>query len=290
MQAGLNEDTLGGILKCGLAQFVALEITRGNNRENRAVARYLPWLYSAPSMIQQGAREYVDCIGHIRLLSWLLLGSLTHTSMYAGNNTHNNHGQSIPSAQPIPQEVSCHVADHVQVIFSGFPEQSKASVLHMSSLFHAFILCQLWTMYLEELSKNPSNNEGHITMNILLEFWGKITPCILQLVEYSKVLAEMVNLHFLSLLEALLECGSILLSKLLPLWSPILYSHHVQLPGHLQVRLQNCRDFPPNKMSEHFASSRRESNATLLRWLHRLQFKMGQIEMQSSTATQFYSI
>ncbi|CAK9822552.1 Protein unc-79 homolog [Anthophora retusa] len=292
MQAGLNEDTLGGILKCGLAQYVALEITRGNNRENRAVARYLPWLYNAPSMIQQGAREYVDCIGHIRLLSWLLLGSLTHTAMYAANNNTHTHGPLIPSAQPIPQEVSCYVADHVQVIFSGFPEQSKASVLHMSSLFHAFILCQLWTMYLEELSKNnPSNSEGHnITMNILLEFWGKITPCILQLVGYSKVLAEMVNLHFLSLLEALLECGSIMLSKLLPLWSPILYSHHIQLPGNLQVRLQNCRDFPPNKMSEHFASSRRESNATLLRWLHRLQFKMGQIEMQSSTATQFYSI
>ncbi|XP_076392326.1 UNC-79 domain-containing protein isoform X3 [Megachile rotundata] len=292
MQAGLNEDTLGGILKCGLAEYVALEITRGNNRENRAVARYLPWLYSAPSMAQQGAREYVDCIGHIRLLSWLLLGSLTHTAMFASSNNMHSHGPSIPTAQPIPQEVSCHVADHVQYIFSGFPEQSKASVLHMSSLFHAFILCQLWTMYLEELSKNnPSNSEGHnITMNILLEFWGKITPCILQLVGHSKVLAEMVNLHFLSLLEALLECGSILLSKLLPLWSPILYSHHAQLPGHLQVRLQNCRDFPPNKMSEHFASSRRESNAMLLRWLHRLQFKMGQIEMQSSTATQFYSI
>jgi len=53
MQAGLNEDTIGGILKCGLAQYVALEITRGNNRENRAVARYLPWLYTTPS-IQQG--------------------------------------------------------------------------------------------------------------------------------------------------------------------------------------------------------------------------------------------
>ncbi|XP_017885375.1 protein unc-79 homolog isoform X4 [Ceratina calcarata] len=294
MQAGLNEDTLGGILKCGLAQYVALEITRGNNRENRAVARYLPWLYSAPSMIQPGymAREYVDCIGHIRLLSWLLLGSLTHTAMYAGSNNTHTHGQSVPFAQPIPQEVSCHVADHVQVIFSGFPEQSKASVLHMSSLFHAFILCQLWTMYLEELSKNnPSNSESHnITMNILLDFWGTVTPCILQLVEFSKVLAEMVNLHFLSLLEALLECGSIVLSKLLPLWSPILYSHHIQLPGNLQMRLQNCRDFPPNKMSENFVSSRRESNATLLRWLHRLQFKMGQIEMQSSTATQFYSI
>ena len=53
MQAGLNEDTIGGMLKCGLAQYVALEITRGNNRENRAVARYLPWLYTVPS-IQQG--------------------------------------------------------------------------------------------------------------------------------------------------------------------------------------------------------------------------------------------
>ncbi|XP_072766929.1 protein unc-79 homolog isoform X2 [Anoplolepis gracilipes] len=291
MQAGLNEDTIGGILKCGLAQYVALEITRGNNRENRAVARYLPWLYTAPSTIQQGAREYVDCIGHIRLLSWLLLGSLTHIAMYAGNTNNHTHS-TIPLAQPIPQEVSCHIADHIQMIFSGFPEQSKTSVLHMSSLFHAFILCQLWTIYLEELSKNnASNSESHnITMNILLEFWGKITPCILQLVSYSKALSEMLNLHFLSLLEALLECGSILLSKLLPLWNAILFSHHVQLPGHLQVRLQNCRDFPPSKMAEHFVSNRRESNAVLLRWLHRLQFKMGQIEMQSSTATQFYSI
>lgn len=43
-------------------------------------------------------------------------------------------------------------------------------------------------MYLEELSKNnTSNSESHnVTMNILLEFWGKITPCILQLVSYSK--------------------------------------------------------------------------------------------------------
>jgi hypothetical protein len=39
--------------------------------------------------------------------------------------------------------VSCHVADHIQVILAGFVEQSKASVLHMSSLFHAFILSQV---------------------------------------------------------------------------------------------------------------------------------------------------
>lgn len=42
-------------------------------------------------------------------------------------------------------------------------------------------------------------------------------------------LAETVNLHFLSLLEALLECNSMVLSKLLPLWSPVLYSHHIQV-------------------------------------------------------------
>lgn len=89
------------------------------------------------------AREYVDCIGHIRLLSWLLLGSLTHTAMFAGTSNPHIHGPPIPVAQPIPQEVSCHVADHVQVIISGFPEQSKTSVLHMSSLYHAFILCQV---------------------------------------------------------------------------------------------------------------------------------------------------
>jgi len=47
-------------------------------------------------------------------------------------------------------------------------------------------------MYLEELSKNnASNSEGHnVTINILIEFWGKITPCILQLVSYSKAVSS----------------------------------------------------------------------------------------------------
>jgi hypothetical protein len=62
MEAGLNEDTLGGILKCGLAQYVALEITRGNNRENRAVARYLPWLYTAPTIQQGYVSSFVSVI------------------------------------------------------------------------------------------------------------------------------------------------------------------------------------------------------------------------------------
>ncbi|KAJ9597429.1 hypothetical protein L9F63_011723, partial [Diploptera punctata] len=140
MTVGLNEDTLGGVIKSGIAQYLALEITRGNNRD-RAVARYLPWLFNAPSNSVSGPKEFIDCVGYIRLLSWLLLGSLTHTALHGGAS-HSTHNTSQVHSQPIPQEASCHIADHIQVILTGFAEQSKASVLHMSSLFHAFILCQ----------------------------------------------------------------------------------------------------------------------------------------------------
>ncbi|KAF4533554.1 hypothetical protein B566_EDAN001039 [Ephemera danica] len=343
MNVGLNNDTLGGLVKSGLAQYLALEITRGNSRDNRAVSRYLPWLCNVPSVIQQGPREFLECMSHIRLLSWLLLGSLSHTALVgSGTNAHHGPSVSVPPStttqniclvcQPIPQEVSCHIADHIQVILAGFVEQSKASVLHMSSLFHAFILCQLWTVYLEQNPNNAlSNPESHsITMTILFDFWGKVTPCILTLVSHSKVLAEMVNLHFLSLLEALLECNSMVLSKLLPLWCPVIYTHQQQLPGNLQVRLQACRNLAPetaasegdepddtttsghqqttssngtqsplnqandskknpvnNQSNTHTTAA---ANPFLLKWLQRLQFKMSQIELQSSAAAQFYAI
>ena len=92
-------------------------------------------------------------------------------------------------------------------------------------------------------------------------------------------LSEMVNLHFLSLLEALRETHSTVLGKLLPLWSPVL-SSQTQL-----VRLQSVRDCAPDLEEQQTLQSE-----ALLKWLQRLQFKMGQIELQSSTATQFYSI
>ena len=83
-------------------------------------------------------KEFIDCIAHIRLLSWLLLGSLTHAAVcpQTANVSHI-------LCHPIPLDASVHIADHVQVILAGFAEQSKASVLHMSSLFHVFILCQV---------------------------------------------------------------------------------------------------------------------------------------------------
>lgn len=54
LTSGLSEDTLGGILKGAISQYLALEMSRGNSKENRAVARYLPWLYNAPTSLQQG--------------------------------------------------------------------------------------------------------------------------------------------------------------------------------------------------------------------------------------------
>nr|XP_042898256.1 protein unc-79 homolog isoform X2 [Parasteatoda tepidariorum] len=274
----LNEETLGGHLKAGLSQYLAVEFSKNNGRDNRAISRYLPWLYHPPTAIQQGPKEFIDCVSHIRLLSWLLLGALIHSALM----------QTPSPCQPIPLEANSHIAEHIQVILAGFSEQSKVSVLHMSSLFHAFILCQLWTMYCEHMvALNPPGSEQNQVCGLTLtDFWAKVTPGILQLVCHSK-LAEMVSLHFLSLMEALQECNSTILARLLPMWTPVLYSFQGHLSGNLQMRLQACVSCcPPSRSPEEAASI----STTFLKWLQRLQFKMGQIEMQSSTATQFYSL
>lgn len=197
---GFEEDTLGAQLKGAIAQYLALEMTRGNSKDPKSVARYLPWLYNVPSSLQQqGFKEYTECVGHMRLLSWLLLGTLTHAALvtHRGDrigqrgvatnyNKAHSHGHSV--AQPIPQETSCHIAEHIQVIFTGFADQWKSSVQLMSSLFNAFTLCLLWTVYLEQLAlTTPATSEQHnVTMGILFEFWAKITPSILQLAAFSQ--------------------------------------------------------------------------------------------------------
>eukprot|EP00094_Tigriopus_californicus_P000131 TCALIF_00127-PA protein Name:"Similar to UNC79 Protein unc-79 homolog (Homo sapiens)" AED:0.02 eAED:0.04 QI:0/0/0/0.66/0.5/0.33/3/0/2591 len=279
---GLNEDTLGGMLKAALSQYVALEISKGNGRDGRTVNRYLPWLFNPPGNIAtQGPREFLDCVSHIRLLSWLLLGAVNYTLRSSMNEAN--------LCQPVPLEASCHIADHIQVILAGFAEQSKTSVVHMCSLFHAFILCQLWTVYLEQtIVLMPSKDDTQtLASSILLDFWGKVTPGILQLVSHSKVLAEMVNLHFLSLMEALMECHSTVLVKLMPAWTPVLFAYQSQLPDHVRVRLQAILDYKP---SETTLNEQITTNTILVKWLQRLQFKMGQIEMQASNVTQFFTV
>ena len=159
----------------------------------------------------------------------------------------------------------------------------------MCSLFHAFILSQLWTVYLEQVQPHGNTKEELLLApSILLDFWVKVTPGILQLVSHSKVLAEMVNLHFLSLMEALLECRSTILAKLMPLWCPVLHAYNTNLPDHIRVRLQSIHDSAPPSPKPSQDSA---LNKNLLNWLHRLQFKMGQIELQASNATQqFFTV
>lgn len=60
-------------------------------------------------------KEFIECVSHIRQLSWLLLGSLTHYALHQGST----------SCMPIPLDAGSHIADHLIVILIGFPEQSK---------------------------------------------------------------------------------------------------------------------------------------------------------------------
>ncbi|CAO2618014.1 Ethanolamine kinase 2 [Lemmus lemmus] len=61
-------------------------------------------------------KEFIECVSHIRLLSWLLLGSLTHNAVCPNASS---------PCLPIPLDAGCHIADHLIVILIRFPEQSK---------------------------------------------------------------------------------------------------------------------------------------------------------------------
>ncbi|KAM9355990.1 protein unc-79 homolog isoform 3-T3 [Pholidichthys leucotaenia] len=279
----LHEDTFGGNLKVGLAQVAAMEISKGNHRDNKAVVRYLPWLYHPPSTMQQGPKEFIECVSHIRQLSWLLLGSLTHCTLHQGST----------SCMPIPLDAGSHIADHLIVILIGFPEQSKTSVLHMCSLFHAFMFAQLWTIYCEQAAAAPSlqnQNQTEFSSTAILtglEFWSRVTPSILQLMAHNKVMVEMVCLHVISLMEALQECNSTIFVKLIPMWLPMIQSNLKHLSAGLQLRLQAIQ----NRVNHQYLQGQTPGAPpfALRKWLQCTQFKMAQVEIQSSeAASQFY--
>ncbi|KAJ7990743.1 hypothetical protein DPEC_G00290080 [Dallia pectoralis] len=279
----LHEDTFGGNLKVGLAQVAAMEISKGNHRDNKAVIRYLPWLYHPPSAMQQGPKEFIECVSHIRQLSWLLLGSLTHYALHQG---------SI-SCMPVPLDAGSHIADHLIVILIGFPEQSKTSVLHMCSLFHAFMFAQLWTIYCEQAAAAPAlqnQNQTEFSSSAILtglEFWSRVTPSILQLMAHNKVMVEMVCLHVISLMEALQECNSTIFVKLIPMWLPMIQSNLKHLSAGLQLRLQAIQNRVNHQCLQGQAAG--APPFALRKWLQCTQFKMAQVEIQSSeAASQFY--
>ncbi|XP_063832705.1 protein unc-79 homolog [Ostrinia nubilalis] len=318
----LNEDTLGSIVKGGIAQYVAMELAleHGRGRQDRPAHRHMPWLTASIP----GSRELCECVGRARLVSWLVMGALCnargslplHQPVPQDASCHiTDHIQclswlamgalcnargSLPLHQPVPQDASCHITDHIQTIMASYVEQSKPTAQRMNALFHAFILCQLWTLYLEELanSSTPSSEPHNTTVCILLEFWCKLVPSILQVTVTSKLLAETVNLHFLSILESLLECNSTVLNKLLPLWTPILHSPLFNMPRHVAQRLDVCREVKPEAVRTYssVASSTTVAcsggvtsgpAARAHRRLHRLLAKMAQLELQPHT---FYLI
>ena len=88
----------------------------------RTVNRYLPWLFNPPgNTATQGPREFLDCVAHIRLLSWMLLGAVNHTLKFG-------YSDSV-ACMPIPLEASCHIADHVQ-----------------ARIFNSALLCKLYLL------------------------------------------------------------------------------------------------------------------------------------------------
>ncbi|KAK6060032.1 hypothetical protein COOONC_02320 [Cooperia oncophora] len=165
-----NSDSVGGDLKVKLAEAIAVEMSRSNARDCRTVIRFIPWLMSPPSVTQAAPGAFADSVTNVRVLSWLLLGAL-----------HANHG-----CLPVPIECSQHMADYIHFVLAGFADQSKQSVVHMSALFHAFHLCQLWTVYCERAAVFSSAT----AFPHLLDFWARVTPAILQLLNHSKVQQE----------------------------------------------------------------------------------------------------
>ena len=125
------------------------------------------------------------------MLSWLLLGSMQYTALM---KCHPNQSTCLVS-QPIPLDASIYIEAHVVCILTGFSEQSRTtSVLHMSSLFYAFLLCQLWTVYCEQLAgQNPPGSEAaHHCILVVFEFWTRLMTSVFHLLSNSKGVSECV--------------------------------------------------------------------------------------------------
>lgn len=73
----------------------------------------------------------------------------------------------------------------------------------------------------------------------------------------------------------------------------ILNTFFLQLPGQMKLRLDTCIDFEPIEppsVRPRSDLSKSEVNIDILKWLQTLQFKMAQIELQSSQVNQFYNV
>ncbi|GAU98815.1 hypothetical protein RvY_09908 [Ramazzottius varieornatus] len=292
-----NDDTLGGGIKAGLAQFAAFELVRELYRDPMALQRYLPWLLSQSAGVQ-GIREFDDCIVHIRLLSWLLLGALkTMLSIPPPAATDDD----IVLFQLFPFTIYSFVADRILLVLGCFAEQTQSSqhtLERMCSLSYAFTLCQLWTVYCElsaalyPTEMSEASEDASTAESALLSFWLKVTPAVLQLVSHSKNLSEIVGINFLAMMEHLKECNSPLLNKFLPMWVGVLLPPESQLPLAVKMRFRALETVQastviPTAPSMMTSRDYKKSREPLQKWLLRLQFKISQVEKQSSHVLRF---
>ncbi|KAH8860667.1 Protein unc-79 like [Schistosoma japonicum] len=202
------------------------------------ILQYLPWLKSTPPSSQLGPKDFLIMVERIRTLSWLLLGATMNMAL-----TREATGLLC---RPIPFNLVVSVADLVKALLSGFPDQQKQSVTVMSSLYHVFLLCQVWTIYCETIASfSPVNSNQHkAAMATAFDFWIRIMPTIIRLLSISEDFV-IVSGRLLTVIEELIECQSSLVSKLFTLWMPLLHGRHRQLPGNMLKRLQKCIEWEP---------------------------------------------
>ncbi|CAF1389841.1 unnamed protein product [Rotaria sp. Silwood1] len=85
--------------------------------------------------IKTKIKHFVDCIDQTRFLSWLMIGSLKRAVITRNKGRIICHRIFVVASQLI--------TDYILYILTSFVDQSKTSVIHLSLLFHSFILCQV---------------------------------------------------------------------------------------------------------------------------------------------------
>ncbi|XP_041983202.1 protein unc-79 homolog [Aricia agestis] len=266
----LHEDTLGAVVKGGVAQFVAAELAleQARGKPERAT-RHLPWLSSAA-----GSREIGECISRVRVASWVVLGALANARSGPAS-------PAAPPPLPVPLDAACTLTDLLQTIMLWYVEGGGAS---MSALCGAFTLCSLWSLYCAGAAGAAAE---------LVHFWAALVPALLRLAGAGRALAEAVRVHLLALLELLRDSPAVL-DKLLPLWAPVLHAPMLNMPPHIAQRLEACRELEPGEVptpaagapdgptlgpspgSPHSAGQPGAEH----RRLYNLLTKLGQLEMQ----------
>ncbi|VDK83868.1 unnamed protein product [Dibothriocephalus latus] len=100
-----------------IGHFALMPTLTHTTRIDAPILQYLPWLKSIPSTVQQGPRDFLQCVERIRTLTWLLLGATMHTAL-----TRDATGLTC---KPVPFIFVTSIADLVKFIISGFTEQKK---------------------------------------------------------------------------------------------------------------------------------------------------------------------